>query len=48
MEAEKIEQQQLQNANINPYTAEYIIRNNMGGCHTWLSPNDKKWYFKYV
>nr|SVE85754.1 EOG090X0DE4 [Daphnia pulicaria] len=48
MEAEKIEQQRLKNANINPYTAEYVIRNNMGGCHTWISPSDKKWYFKYV
>nr|SVE76643.1 EOG090X0DE4 [Daphnia longispina] len=48
MQDEKIEEQRLQAANINPYTPEYVIRNNMGGCHSWISPFDKKWFFKYV
>jgi large subunit ribosomal protein L16 len=48
MQDEKIEEQRLQAANINPYTPQYVIRNNMGGCHSWISPFDKKWFFKYV
>nr|SVE74438.1 EOG090X0DE4 [Daphnia barbata] len=48
MEAEKIEEKELEISNMNPYTAEYVIRNNMGGCHQWISPFDKKWFFKYV
>ncbi|KAK9878656.1 hypothetical protein WA026_023107 [Henosepilachna vigintioctopunctata] len=26
--------------NQNPYTMKYLIQNNMGGCHRWLSPYD--------
>lgn len=48
MQDEKIEEQRLQAANINPYTPQYVIQNNMGGCHSWISPFDKKWFFKYV
>ena len=48
MEAEKVENEQLAKANLNPYTAEYLIKNNIGGCHQWISPYDKKWFFKYV
>lgn len=33
--------------NQNPYTMKYIIQNNMGGCHNWLSPVDFKWFGKY-
>jgi len=48
MEAEKAENEQLAEANMNPYTAEYLIKNNIGGCHQWISPYDKKWFLKYV
>ena len=48
MEAEKGEADRLSACNINPYTAEYLIKNNMGGCHKWISHYDKKWFFKYV
>ena len=48
MEAEKAENELLAKANLNPYTAEYLIKNNIGGCHQWISPYDKKWFFKYV
>lgn len=34
--------------NQNPYTMKYLIQNNMGGCHTWLSPWDFKYFCKYV
>nr|CAG4637342.1 EOG090X0DE4 [Ceriodaphnia reticulata]SVE73188.1 EOG090X0DE4 [Ceriodaphnia reticulata] len=48
MQEEKIKEQELQDANINPYTTEYVIKNNMGGCHEWISLYDKKWFFKHV
>lgn len=48
MEAAKIQENELELANINPYTAEYVIRNDMGGCHNWISKYDKKWFFKHV
>ncbi|CAB3359754.1 Hypothetical predicted protein [Cloeon dipterum] len=34
--------------NINPYTMEFVIRNNMGGVQNWISPFDRKWFCKYV
>lgn len=34
--------------NTNPYTMKYVIQNNMGGCHSWLSPFDLKWLGKYT
>lgn len=33
--------------NANPFTMKYIIQNNMGGCHQWLSPVDLKWFGKH-
>lgn len=48
LEQEALQEKELAAANINPYTAEYVIRNNMGGCWKWISPYDKKWFFKYV
>ncbi|XP_021949159.1 39S ribosomal protein L16, mitochondrial [Folsomia candida] len=34
--------------NINPYTLEYIIRNNLGKSHHWISPYDRKWFGKHI
>ncbi|XP_035736339.1 39S ribosomal protein L16, mitochondrial-like [Vespa mandarinia] len=34
--------------NLNPWTWKYIIQNNIGGCHNWISPFDKRWYNKYI
>lgn len=48
MQQEKNEAKELEAANINPYTAEYVIKNNIGGCHQWISLYDKKWFFKHV
>ncbi|KAI5641770.1 ribosomal protein l16p/L10e domain-containing protein [Phthorimaea operculella] len=42
--AEKLAEERNQNR----WTMEYIIKNNMGGCHKMLSPFDHKWYGKYL
>ncbi|KAJ8967556.1 hypothetical protein NQ314_002872 [Rhamnusium bicolor] len=34
--------------NQNPYTMKYLIQNNMGGCHRWLSPYDFKFLGKHL
>ncbi|XP_066147336.1 large ribosomal subunit protein uL16m isoform X3 [Euwallacea fornicatus] len=34
--------------NINPYSMKYMIQNNMGGCHQWISPWDLKYFCKYI
>jgi len=41
------EEENIQN-NINKFSPEYVIRNNMGGCHNWISPTDRKWFWKYT
>ena len=33
----------LQESNDNPYTFEWMIRNNMMDCGSFLSPYDQKW-----
>ena len=42
-EADRVERD-----NINPYTMEYLIKNNMAGCHRWISKYDYKWLGKYT
>lgn len=37
-----------QKRNENKFTMKYIIQNNLGGCHKWLSPFDHKWFGKHV
>ncbi|XP_058797939.1 large ribosomal subunit protein uL16m isoform X2 [Phymastichus coffea] len=37
----------LADNNENPFTFKYIIQNNLGGCHNWISPLDKYWYGKH-
>lgn len=34
--------------NMNPYTAEYVIKNNMGDCHRIVNRVDLFHFFKYV
>lgn len=46
-EMQREEKEQAEN-NINPYTMKYVIQNNLGGCHRWLSPVDHKWFGKYL
>jgi large subunit ribosomal protein L16 len=38
----------LEKQNINPYTLEYVIKNNMGKTHHWVSPYDRKWFGKHM
>lgn len=34
--------------NINHYTMEYVLLNNLGNCKNWLSPYDYRYFGKYV
>ncbi|XP_014664002.1 PREDICTED: 39S ribosomal protein L16, mitochondrial-like [Priapulus caudatus] len=34
-------------SNNNPFTLEFLIKNNMQGCRQWMSKYDKMWYMKY-
>lgn len=45
MDAEKEEKTKL---NLNPYTKQYVIQNNLCGCHRWLSPNDHKYFGEHL
>lgn len=48
LEAERLEAERKERENLNPYTFKYVIQNNLGGCHRWLSPKDHKWFGKYL
>lgn len=43
----KEKEKKLEQENQNPWTMKYIIQNNLGGCHNWISPKDKIWFGKY-
>jgi large subunit ribosomal protein L16 len=45
---EKQEEEERERNNVNPFTFEHIVRNNMGGSHRWISPVDRRWFGKYV
>lgn len=42
------EEQKLAEENTNPYTLEWMIRNNMMDCQRYLSPYDTKWFGKFT
>ncbi|KDR21926.1 39S ribosomal protein L16, mitochondrial [Zootermopsis nevadensis] len=42
------EEERSEKENLNHYTFKYVIQNNLGGCHNWISPYDKKWFGKYL
>ncbi|XP_023211212.1 39S ribosomal protein L16, mitochondrial-like [Centruroides sculpturatus] len=42
------EEQKLVKANINPFTFESVIKNNLQNCHQWISKYDKIWFGKYI
>jgi large subunit ribosomal protein L16 len=48
LEKEKVREKELEETNLNPYTMKYVIQNNLGGCHRWLSPVDHKWFGKHL
>jgi large subunit ribosomal protein L16 len=45
MEAEV---KRLDETNENPYTFEWLIRNNIFDCHRHISPRDKMWFGRFV
>lgn len=42
------EEARLEEANLNPYTFEWLVRNNMFDCHRHLSHKDRLWFGKFV
>jgi large subunit ribosomal protein L16 len=48
MEEMTKEEERLERENLNRYTFKYVVQNNLGGCHNWISPYDKQWFGKYV
>ena len=34
--------------NLNKYTMEYVLLNNLGNCKNWLSPYDYKHFGKFI
>ena len=47
MEENKQKLLEEQRLNLNPFTMEYVIKNNMAGVNKWLSPYDYLWYCKH-
>jgi len=33
---------------INPFSFKYVVKNNMGKSHLWVSPNDRKYFGKHI
>ncbi|KAF2903267.1 hypothetical protein ILUMI_02916 [Ignelater luminosus] len=48
LEKIRLKEEEDERNNVNPYTMKYVIQNNMGGCHRWLSPFDLKWFCKHT
>jgi len=44
----KAEEKRLEELNENPYTFEWMVRNNMFDCQRFLSPYDQKWFGRFV
>lgn len=42
------EKERKKKANLNPYTKQYVIQNNLCGCHRWLSPTDHRYFGEYL
>lgn len=42
------EEARLQELNENPYTFEWMVRNNIFDCQRFLSPYDSKWFGRFV
>ena len=48
MQKEAAEKRRKEAANINPYTFKYIVQNNLGESHLWVSPYDRKWFGEHM
>ncbi|RZC37690.1 39S ribosomal protein L16, mitochondrial, partial [Asbolus verrucosus] len=44
----KEEEKYAEENNQNYYTMKYVMQNNIGGCHKWMSPFDFKFLGKYL
>merc|ERR1712027_145969 len=42
------EEVRLEETNENPYTFEWLVRNNIFDCHTYTSPRDRLWFGKFI
>jgi len=47
LEEEQVKKGYVEENNINPFSFEYCVNNNMMGCRKWLSTYDYKWFNKY-
>ncbi|XP_014245199.1 39S ribosomal protein L16, mitochondrial [Cimex lectularius] len=48
LEERKLLEKKQEEENINPYTFEYLIKNNIGNCHSWIKRIDHFHFGKYV
>jgi len=48
MESLDAEEERLEETNENPYTFEWLVRNNIFDCHTYTSPRDRLWFGKFI
>lgn len=48
MDKMKLDEKWQEENNKNKLSMKYMIQNNMGGCHQWLSPFDFKFLGKYM
>ncbi|ESO08428.1 hypothetical protein HELRODRAFT_74919, partial [Helobdella robusta] len=47
LEKEKLGAEALRENNLNPFSFEYCLKNNIMGCKQWASPYDFLWFGKY-
>lgn len=48
LEKMEYQKEEIKRKNINPYTKQYVIQNNLNGCHKWLGKYDHKWFGEHV
>lgn len=48
MQKDAEKEKYLEEGNINPWSWKYMVQNNMGGCHNWISPTDKRYFNKHL
>lgn len=48
LERLEAEEKRLAETNANPYTFEWLVRNNIMDCHSHLSPKDRVWFGKFL
>lgn len=47
LEKEEEEKKRMKEQNVNPFTFEFAAKNNMLGCHQYLSKYDYIWHNEY-